>query len=993
MSDLGLRYGEEFRPIRELWAGGGKSEGRVGLSAAIAPRAGEYSLHPVLFDGALQVFSAGAATVEGRSAGLRLPVRFARIVFLRTPGATGLVRAGVTLANDELVDGDIELYDEAGRPCVRIDGFRAISVEGGRRTGRTGKGRDLVYHVGWEQTPAPSPAASPAPVPLARLCEVARKALDEVLDLRGRATLEAASAAGDELTAAQVASGLREMGAAGDFTADSLGVAAAMRASFAQLADNLVEVGLLEKSGAGYRTGAAFERAVTTAAGLLSASIGKYPGHLPEALICGATCAELGPIMRGEKEAVQVLFTSGGADLLDQFYGHGLVTSPWLAAIGRAVEEAARALPEGRGLRILEIGAGTGGLASQVLPLLEPGRHSYVFSDISAAFFPAARQKLAAFPEVEYHTFDLEKPAVEQELEAGSFDLILGTNVVHAVSDVRDALRNIHDLLVAGGSLMFVDVATPHLWLNAVFGLTAGWWRFTDRELRPHHPLLRSPQWETVLRETGFSETAALSGLIRPQGGESLIGLMARKAWVAPGPAPVVAEEELTDRSWLVLADESGLGDELAEHLRASGVRCRVARRGTAFAARQPDAFTLRAGVPADWITLLESCADDPPLRFVGLWSLDESRPGAGADSVMLGTDPLFHLTQALGLTSPAAKLRIDWVTRGAQALGRNCEVALAQAPAIGLLRVVANEYHNFTCRAIDLPPAASAADGGRVWQELLDRTPEREVAFRGEGRYVRRIHRGLQAREEVLDPSVPLRLESRERGLLDALRLVPFALPVCGAGEVAIEVKAAGMNFRDVLKALALYPAETADARIFGDEVAGVVLAVGSGVTHVVPGERVFGLAVFGLATVSMARAGDVRAIPDGLSFEAAATLPVVFMTSWHALKTVAQLKAGERILIHAGAGGVGMAAIQIAHHLGAEVIASAGSPAKRAVGHPRSETRHRLPPRRFRPRRDGTHRRQGRRRRAQRALCRSHPDGALMPGTVRTLHRNRQT
>ena len=72
---------------------------------------------------------------------------------------------------------------------------------------------------------------------------------------------------------------------------------------------------------------------------------------------------------------------------------------------------------------------------------------------------------------------------------------------------------------------------------------------------------------------------------------------------------------------------------------------------------------------------------------------------------------------------------------------------------------------------------------------------------------------------------------------------------------------------------------------------------------------------------------------IPPGLSFEEAATLPVVFMTAWHALKNVARLRAGERILVHAGAGGVGMAAIQIAHHLGAEVIATAGSPTKRAL------------------------------------------------------------
>src|SRR5213076_2003755 len=115
------------------------------------------------------------------------------------------------------------------------------------------------------------------------------------------------------------------------------------------------------------------------------------------------------------------------------------------------------------------------------------------------------------------------------------------------------------------------------------------------------------------------------------------------------------------------------------------------------------------------------------------------------------------------------------------------------------------------------------------------------------------------------------------------------FSPPQCGRGEVLIDVKAAAMNFRDVLKALALYPAETPDARIFGDEVGGVVAAVGANVTHVAVGDRVFGLAVYGLATHTMARGGDVRRLPDDMSFEEAATIPVVFMTAWHALKSVA--------------------------------------------------------------------------------------------------------
>ena len=937
MSEMGLRYGEEFRPIRELSASAGKSAGRVSLGDAIAHRAAEYPLHPVLFDGALQIFSAGAATVEGRTAGLRLPVRFARILFLRSPGASGFVRAGVKHANDEYVEGGIDLFDEAGRPCVRIDGFRAISVEGARRSGKTGKGRDLTYHVAWEKTPSSAKPAPQPPVSLRRLQDAAQHALDEVLDMRDRDHLEAASIAADALTAAQVARALRDMGAGsakgGIFTAESLGVADSMRRSFDQLLADLVQQKLLVKKGAGYKTTPAFAKAADSVQRLFRAITETHPGHLPDAQLSAATSAELGPILRGEKDAVQVLFAGSGADLLEQFYGDGPASSGYLASIAAAVAEAARALPEGRGLRILEIGGGTAGLASQVLPLLERGVHSYVFSDVSAGFFPAARQKLAAFPEVDFKILDLEKSALGQEFEAGSFDIIVGTNVVHATSDVQVTLRNINELLAPGGSLLFVEVATPHLWINAVFGLTSGWWHFTDRDLRPHHPLMGSSQWEKVLRKSGFSESASLRGLLHSHGGESLIALMARKPWTEPEPAALPTAEVPAEKSWIVFADKSGIGDTLAAQLRATGVRCRVVRQGSAFSARKNDAFTLRAEVPEDWTQLLQTCADEAPERFVLLWNLDDSEVGSGKDAAMLGTDALFHLAQTLNTLTPAAKVRFDVVTRGAQAVGKNDAIAIAQGAVLGLMRVVANEHPNVTCRSIDLPPAASSADEVLLWNELQQRDADREVAFRSEARYVRRINRGMQPNEQTLDPAVPLRLESRERGLLDSLRLVPYAVPECGAGEVLIEVKAAGMNFRDVLKALALYPAETADARIFGDEVAGVVKAVGAGVSHVATGDRVFGLAVFGLATHSMARAGDVRVIPKGLSFEDAATIPVVFMTSWHALKTVANLQPGECILVHAGAGGVGMAAIQIAHHLGAEVIASAGSPAKRAL------------------------------------------------------------
>ena len=929
MSDLGLRYGEEFRSVRQLSAADGESAGRVALSDTIAPRAGEYPLHPVLLDGALHIFSAGRSTVEARGSQLKLPVRFGRILFLCSPGASARVRARVVQCTDEFVEGNISLYDESGKPCVLVDGFRAISVAGVRR-GATSGTRDVLYNMDWQRTPTEFRPGTLEPVPLPRLREAAQHALDDVIAIRGRDRLGNAIAAQDDLAAAFLCDGLRRMGARGsvDFSAGSLGVAEPMRPVFEQLMLKLKKRRLLKGNASAYCATAKFNTIADSGPAALRSFIEENPGHLPEAQLAAATCAEIGPILRGEKDAVQVLFAGAGAELLEQFYGDGLLTSHWIAAIAAAVRQAACALPEGRGLKILEVGAGTAGLTAQVLPALERNLHSYTFTDVSAAFFPAAMQKLAGFPEVETRIFDLEKPAAEQGFDLGSFDFVIGTNVLHAVADVRFALRNLHDLLAPGGSLVFMDVATPQLWTEAVFGLTSGWWRFTDRDLRTVHPLLGRSQWEALLRETGFSETASLPGLMGPQG-EGQIAILGRKLWQS-AEAQASALEAPAEKSWLVFADEGGIGASLADRLRETGVCCRIARRGPAFTMADRDTFTLRAGAPDDWRELFAACSGDAaPERIVYLWNLDTQ-----VDERSIGTDALLHLAQALESTRPNARIRIDSVTRGAQPAGRDVKPAsVAQAPALGLMRVILNEYSNYVCRGIDLPPTPSDADVTLLWSELLRSDPEREVAFRGEARYVQRLDRGRPRIQRILDSAVPLRLESRERGHLETLAFGPFAQPVCGPGEVIIDVKAAGMNFRDVLKALALYPGEAPDARMFGDEVGGVVTAAGREVSHVKPGDRVFGLAVFGLATQTVARGSDVRRIPNDLSFEEAATIPVVFMTAWHSLNNVARVRKGERVLIHAGAGGVGMAAIQIAHHLGAEVIASAGSPAKRAL------------------------------------------------------------
>src|SRR4029077_8041241 len=134
------------------------------------------------------------------------------ILFLASPGPSSRVCAKVREFSDDFLEGDITLYNEAGNPCVLVDGFRAISLSGAGRSGAPGGTRDLTYHVAWQRVPDESPKPPRPPLPLAQLKTAAQRALDRVVAVRGYSELEAALCAADDLAAAQLAGGLREMG-------------------------------------------------------------------------------------------------------------------------------------------------------------------------------------------------------------------------------------------------------------------------------------------------------------------------------------------------------------------------------------------------------------------------------------------------------------------------------------------------------------------------------------------------------------------------------------------------------------------------------------------------------------------------------------------------------------------------------------------------------------------------------------------------------------
>jgi NADPH:quinone reductase-like Zn-dependent oxidoreductase/thioesterase domain-containing protein/acyl carrier protein len=176
-------------------------------------------------------------------------------------------------------------------------------------------------------------------------------------------------------------------------------------------------------------------------------------------------------------------------------------------------------------------------------------------------------------------------------------------------------------------------------------------------------------------------------------------------------------------------------------------------------------------------------------------------------------------------------------------------------------------------------------------------------------------------------------RVEMETPGILANLTLHEAARPAPAADEIEVRVRAAGINFRDVMKALGTHPGNPIDARWFGDDFAGVVERVGRNVEGFAPGDDVAGMAPYAFRSYVTADPRLVFKKPASLSFEDAATIPTAFLTAHYALVHLARLRAGERVLIHAAAGGVGLAAMQIARRLSLEIFATAGTPEKREL------------------------------------------------------------
>ncbi|GGA98259.1 type I polyketide synthase [Allosediminivita pacifica] len=869
----GIGLGPAFRVIQRLQAAEDMAFGDIALPEAIRAEPG-LPIHPLLLDGCLQLIAAtGAARETG--GGAFLPFAIDRAQIGSDPGRKTRARVSVRRAGADILAADIRAEAEDGTPVLALTGLRLRRLS---------------------TQPALTAAGRPLSEALYVTDRVARPVFPTPAELVDAATLHSAALADHAGLAAydRFAEGMDaacveilrdcfaklgwqpEPGAHFDAEtlADEFGISTAHRRLFTRLLGILAEAGDIHHEGAGWTVQHRPEP--RQVAGELRQLAPR--AALPEVEMLLRAGAGLQDALRGRTDALELLFPGGDTSTAEELYG-AVPTSTYFN--GLIAEILASLAASNRPLRILEIGGGTGGTTARVLERLPEGV-DYTFTDVGPSFVDRARERFGDRDGMRFQVLDLERDLVSQGIEAGSVDVVIGANVVHATRDLAATLGRISDVMAPGGRLVLLEVTTPQRWFDLTVGLTPGWWLYSDTDLRSEGPLLDRERWLDVLRSAGFSAPAALDG------DPAMPGSRGRQA-------VLVAEHLGTcGQHWLIVPGGDNLARPLAEALWAVGEQAEVLE---------------------GHLSAVTGAAPDQVVILGGSEDLSAAERVANA----------LEAVQEAAKAQPAARLTL--ITQGAEPVeGRHDTPRAGEAGVAGLARSVALELPDVSCRRIELAPGSADVDA--IAAVLLDGGDEPEVILHGATPEVTRLQPWTApAAPEV--PQEPWGLEATLPGTLEHLECRPRARRAPGPGEIEIEVEVAGLNFRDVLNALGEYPG----APPLGGECAGRVVAVGDGVTGLAPGDAVIGMVPGALGSHVTLPAALATPLPEGFDMVDGAAFAIPFVTADYCLRELGDIGPGDRVLIHAAAGGVGMAAVQIAHAAGAEVFATAGSDEKRDV------------------------------------------------------------
>jgi acyl transferase domain-containing protein/acyl carrier protein len=957
---VGMEYGPCFQAVERIWIGEDEALGRIELHAELEDDVQDYQIHPTVLDASFQLLL-GAMALRGTShdhaEGVYLPVQIDQVRLYNRPGRKMYGHARLVEYGASQIKGDIQLLDEAGAVQAEVRGFVCRSIERASE-----KWDNYLYEYQWKLKPRSDHAVVirssgyiPGPHQIVERLQPEADRLAEQLN-RGR-YYEDLEPQDSILARAYILHAFHQLNwlpdrhqrFSADALADQFGVVPQHRRLFGRLLEILAEDGVLEQVDDQWEVRRIPEPADPQK--IWRALWTQFPAYQAELTLVRQCGEKLADVLRGDVDPLQLIFPQGSLTTSEHLYQDAPTYRIYNLLAQKAVAQALERLPEGRTVRILEIGGGTGGMTTYVLRKLPANRTAYVFSDVTQLLLAHAEQKFRGYPFVQYQLLDIEADPIAQGFEPHSFDMILASDVLHATRDLHHTLSNVKALLASEGLLLLLEGTRTPRSVTLIFGLLKGWWLFDDVDLRGSDPWISQTAWQQVLHDVGFTDVAWVTDT-KPVERAVHSVLLARGPVVehARQNGKIAAPPTQERGRWLIFADSKGVGQGLADRLMTYGAIPILVSPGTSYRRIAADRFEMRPARFEDMRQLIDEVLTgrERCQGVIHLWSLDayppEETTSASLESAQrLGSVSLLYLTQALAKADGPEMPQLWLVTCGAQVAGESTQaVSVAQAPLWGLNRVIINEHPQLRCKLIDLSPTSSSEEVQSLVEELWTDDGEDEIALRGEARYVHRLRHvslatveGLTQEHRAARAQQPFQVEIARPGILDHLTFMETPRREPGPGEVELEVHAVGLNFKDIMITMGLLPDEALEGgytgKALGMECSGTIVAVGQGVEGLKVGDAVMTSAPGALRTNLTINARFAVRKPDHISSEEAATIPITFLTAYYSLHHLGRMQAGDRVLIHAAAGGVGLAAIQLAQRAGAEVFATAGTPAKR--------------------------------------------------------------
>jgi phthiocerol/phenolphthiocerol synthesis type-I polyketide synthase C len=898
---LGLDYGPVFRGLRSIRVEDDRLDAMLDLPVQACSR--DYVLHPGALDLCFQALIAFLqdAAPSGRGMAM-LPVRVGRLTVCRS-GPAQRLRVRLRRRGQRSALADCELLDGEGGTLAVAEACRFRAAVLNPNAGKSASHWRIVPRLQvhpHDERRAAIPALSGLiasmsgglPPPEAR-----RRWFRETLPLSEILVLSFAFEACRQLA---------QPPRAPDWSAlfDAPHASPLIRWLGARLRDE----GLLVPEGTGWAL--ARDADWPPAADVWQSLLRDHPVYLPQLTLMGHWGRQLPALLRGELDPLSLHDRLRRSVVAESRYQDDPTYLGVRQALEALLRSLAAALPAARRLRVLEWTAAPSGLFKILLDVLPEEQVDYVLAVTDPELADRQAAECQDHPAVRVLRTDDDEQALRESLGAGRFDLILYRHSLHLFADPHTEAERARRHLADGGLLVIAE-RHPDWSAHLVEGLDPAWWVDTPADAgaaesgsmpAPVAPLWQPDAWCRLLAEAGL-----MHGTVwRESAAEDLAeGAYLVLAQCPDAEAPVDRLAE-AGGDWLLLVDEASqsFGQALADGLIAEGL-----------------SVTLRDAAS-------RAPGDD------GVWTHCVSLIGWGKTAVRAADPAIFLLGCVQDWIRRETAPRLWIVTQGGSPAGdpaQGPDPSPAQAALWGFGRVLMNEAPALDCVLIDL----GGGDAARLIRELRHPDGADEILWRGDRRQVLVMREDRPEQAVPLHPADRFRLDFHVPGKLRNLVWLRDEARALDDRDVEVQTRAAGLNFRDVMYLMGLLPDEAVEngfaGASLGLEFSGVISRVGAGVRDLAPGDAVMGFGSSCFSSHVVTRADAVARLPEGWSFEAAATVPTVFLTVYYALKQLADLRPGERVLIHGAAGGVGIAAIQLARHLGAEIFATAGTDEKR--------------------------------------------------------------